>query len=264
MLFYIDSGFGHGGAITEDSFSFTGNYLFARDEDGNWELALLESGTLNWLKNPGFVDMCLIGAGKQGTQGRVGGYHVGTYVYSGKGGDGGRVLNVLGAELTGECNVVIGTDEGETTVTNGLNTWTSANGPAPKSGGRGAEMPQQISSVGTLNEAGKNGVYAYGAVTDETLIPELSGKLLAPSGGGGHANNDYNPGGVWTDQKGGKNAGGESGAGNGGTRDHWNGYDATGIGAGGGGGYANGYNYDSVGAGGYGSDGGLLIRNRRN
>lgn len=259
MIFYIENGFGRGGAMTEDSFTFDGAYEFFRDENGNWELLLLESGTLNWLKSPGFVDMCLIGAGKNGGDGQVTGMYRGDYVYSGKGGDGGRVLNVHGAELAGTCNVVVGTAQGETSITNGANTWTSANGAAPKEGGRGAEMPQQIVSSGTLNEAGKDGVFAYGAASDETMCPSVSGKLLAPSGGGGHANNDQY---VYTDQKGGKSAGGSTGAGNGATSDHRNGFDADGIGAGAGGGYADGIT-GACGIGGVGSDGALLIRNRR-
>ena len=270
MLFNIKGVFGKGGAITEDSFTFTGDYLFARDEDGNWELALLESGTLDWLKTPGFVDMCLVGAGQNGGTGSVTGNYQGAYTYSGKGGDGGRILNISGAELVGTCAVVVGTNEGETTITNGANTWTSANGPAPKEGGRGAEMPQQVIRTGTLNQAGKDGSWAYGTVADETLIPAVSGKLLAPSGGGGHANNGIEYAGapsywdgVYTDQKGGKNAAGQTGAGAGATRDHRNGFDADGIGAGGGGGYADGIT-SAVGTGGAGSDGILLIRNRRN
>lgn len=271
MIFNLKSSFSRGGAITEDSFTCTGDYLFARDNDtGNWELAVLESSTLTWLTNPGFVDMCLVGAGKNGTAGRVTGTYRGAYVYSGKGGDGGRMFNVSGATLTGACTVVIGTSEGETSITCGNDTFTSANGPAPKEGGRGAEMPQQYTTVGTLNAAGTDGSFAYGAVYDETMIPMLSGVQFGASGGGGHANNgiEYQGApsywdGVYTDQKGGQNAAGQTGAGAGATRDHRNGYDATGIGAGGGGGYADGIT-SAVGTGGAGSNGILLIRNRRN
>ena len=270
MLFNIKGGFSRGGAITEDSFTFTGDYLFARDEDGNWELALLESGTLNWLKNPGLVDICLVGAGKKGGNGIVQGQSGSSLVYSGKGGDGGRVNNAPGVEIIGSCTVVIGSNEGETSLTCGNDTYSSADGPAPKAGGQQAILLQWASIV-QLNEAGKDGVFAYGAVSDETLIPELSGVMFGPSGGGGHANNIRNEQGtgviyrgVYTDMKGGKNAGGNTGGGVGATRDHLNGFDATGYGGGGGGGYADGYSYDNVGTGGAGSNGILLIRNRRN
>lgn len=273
MLFNIKGGFSRGGAITEDSFSFTGNYLFARDEDGNWELALLESGTLNWLKTPGFVDMCLVGAGQNGGTGQVTGNYKGAYVYSGKGGDGGRILNVPGAELVGSCVIAVGSNGNETTIDNGENSWSSENGPAPKEGGRRAEMPQQYTTVGIANDSGKDGIFAYGAVSDETLIPALNGVLLGASGGGGHARSVANIVDpkyqvevevyTWTSEKGGKNAGGNTGAGNGGTNDHRNGYDATGYGAGGGGGFADGKT--QVGSsGGAGGNGILLIRNRRN
>ena len=48
------------GIITEDSFSFAGDYLFIADEDGNFELALLESGSLEWFVDPGAVDLFLV------------------------------------------------------------------------------------------------------------------------------------------------------------------------------------------------------------
>lgn len=271
MIFNLKSSFSRGGTITEDSFTCTGDYLFARDNDtGNWELAVLESSTLTWLTNPGFVDVCLIGAGKNGDSGNVTGTYRGAYAYSGKGGDGGRINTVPGATLIGACTVVVGTSGGETILTCGNDTYTSANGPAPKEGGHRAEMPQQIVSVGTLNTAGTDGSFAYGAVSDETLIPELNGFLFGASGGGGHANNGIEYAGapsywdgVYTDQKGGKNAAGQTGAGAGATRDHRNGFDATGYGAGGGGGYADGIT-SAVGVGGAGGNGILLIRNRRN
>lgn len=271
MLFNIKGGFGRGGAITEDSFTFDGAHEFARNENGDWELLLLESGTLNWLKNPGFVEMCLVGAGKNGASGYIGGKYYAAPVYSGKGGDGGRVLNVVGAELVGTCNVTVGTAEGETSITNGINTWTSANGPAPKAGGQRAELKEQLHGVYQINTGGKAGVYAYGATSDETMCPSVSGKLLAPGGGAGHANNGVEHAGnpsywdaTWTTEHGGDNSGGTTGGGRGGTFKHNDGFPATGIGAGGGGGYADGLKNQSVGNGGAGSDGALLIRNRRN
>lgn len=268
MIFNLRNPLGkRGGTITEDSFQFSGSYAFARDEDtGNWELALWESGNLTWLVDPGQVDLCLIGAGQDGGDGYSNGTWRGAYVYSGKGGNGGRVYtNVQGVSLDAALTVVVGEGGADSSI----GSYTSANGPAPKAGGRGAVMPQQSNSVGTVNTGGTDGVWPFGEDIDSSMIPALKGKRLAPSGGGGHANNQIEYQGVpsyydyvYTDNHGGVNTGGETGAGYGGDRDHWNGYDATGIGAGGGGGYAGGQSYDG-GTGGHGSKGAVLIRNHR-
>ena len=264
MLFNFDSR--GSGRITEDSFRFTGRYLFASGNDGIWELALLESGTLTWLTNPGRVDLCLVGAGNDGGNGYSNGTWQGAYVYSGSGGDGGRVYsNTAGVTLGTEIDVVVGAEKG---ADSSIGSWSSANGQAIK-GGRGAEMPQQSNAVGTVNTGGADGVWPFGEAADNTMIPELQGKRMAPSGGGGHANNRIEYAGnppyynyVYTDEHGGDNEGGASGAGNGGERSHRNGYDATGIGAGGGGGYGRGESYDG-GYGGKGSQGAVLIRKHK-
>ena len=267
------------GIITEDSFSFDGDYLFASDDDGNFELALLESGALSWLTDPGLVDLFLVGAGQDGgtayfSGGGSGGYmYNDSYINSGKGGDGGRTLTESGVTLGSSCTVVVGTSGAESSITSDGTTYTSANGPAPKAGGRGAEMRQRTNSVGNVNKGGSDGVLAYNADADETMIPALAGVLFAPSGGGGHANNNgyvdsqgrFHPDPVYTDLHGGDNAGGQTGAGKGGERDHKAGYDASSYGAGGGGGYGDGStgSPETAGVGGAGSDGIILIRNHR-
>lgn len=264
MIFNLRNPLGkRGGIITEDSFEFSGSYSFARDdESGNWELALWDSGTLTWLTDPGMVDLCIVGAGQDGTDGAV----VNTTVLSGKGGDGGRIYNnVNGVALDGQVAVVVG----ESGADSSIGSYTSANGPAPKEGGSGATMHNQIVRIDEINTGGTDGEWPFGEGVDNTLIPALKGKRLAPSGGGGHANNFVEYQGapsyysyVYTDQHNGVNTGGQTGAGNGGDRDHKNGYDATGIGAGGGGGYSQGeawYGYP----GGKGGKGAVLLRNHR-
>lgn len=268
------------GIITEDSFSFNGDYLFASDDDGNFELALLESGALSWLTDPGLVDLFLVGAGQDGgtayfSGGGSGGYmYNDSYINSGKGGDGGRTLTESGVTLGSSCTVVVGTSGADSSITSDGTTYTSANGPAPKAGGRGAEMRQRTNSVGNVNKGGSDGILAYNADADETMIPALAGVRFAPSGGGGNANNngyvDYN--GVYHDtpiytdtSQDSSRAAGQTGAGEGGERTHKAGYDATGYGAGGGGGYGDGSNGSpgTAGVGGAGSDGIILIRNHK-
>lgn len=273
MIFNLRNPLGkRGGTITEDSFEFSGSYAFARDEDtGNWELALWESGNLTWLVDPGQVDLCLIGAGQDGGDGALTDYNyqygVYTTVSSGKGGDGGRILNVHGVALDAALATVVGTDSS-------IGGYTSANGPAPKAGGRAAVMPLENERVGTVNTGGVAGVWPFGEDADETMIPELQGHRVGASGGGGMANNAYRPSWyspgnyapVYTSQHGGINAGGETDGADGGDQGHLNGYDATGIGNGGGGGYGDGraeYGDGTHGTGGAGSAGAVLIRNHR-
>lgn len=267
------------GIITEDSFSFDGDYLFTADEDGNFELALLESGTLTWYVDPGLLDLFLVGAGQNGgtayfSGGGSGGYmYNDSYINSGKGGDGGRTMTNSGVTLGSSCTVVVGTSGADSSITSDGTTYTSANAPAPKTGGRGATMRQRSSGVGTVNQNGADGVLAYNAYTDETMIQAMAGVLFGPSGGGGDANNNgyvdsygqFRPSPVYTDNHGGNSSAGETGAGEGGVRDHKAGYDATGYGAGGGGGYGDGTSYTpgEAGVGGAGSDGIILMRNHR-
>lgn len=266
MIFNLRSSVGRrSGAITEDSFEFGGSYDFFRDdESGNWELVLWESGTLSWLKDPGMVDLCVVGAGEDGGDAFFSGGGSGNWEYndsfinSGKGGDGGRVYsNTQGVSLESELTVVVGESDGEASS---ISVYSSANGPAPKTGGSGATMRQATNAVGTLNKGGADGVYAYGADSDETIVPALSGKRLGASGGAGYANNNIY---VWSDlRQEASNKGGATGAGDGGIRDHHAGYDATGIGTGGGGGYGDGKTHD-LGKGGKGSSGAIIMRNHK-
>lgn len=268
---------GIGGLITEGSFSYTGQYLFSRTGT-DWELALLTSGTLSWANLPGLVDVFCVGSGKTGQDGFFSGEGTGDYDYndsfinSGKGGDSGKTSTYNSAALTASCAAVIGTSGAESTLTCGETVYSSAPGSA-RTGGRGATLRQATSSSGTVNKGGVDGVFAYGLAEDTTMIEELSGILFAPSGGGGHANNNYRspyddlhptPSRwyVYTDQHGGDNSGGDTNGGVGGTREHHDGFAATGFGAGGGGGYGDGSGHEN-GSGGLGGPGIILIRNHR-
>lgn len=262
MLFFIrpSTAKKSGGTITEDSFDYAGRYLFAADEQGNWELALLDSGTLTWLTLPGDVDICLIGAGQDGGAGYFSGGGSGNWEYndsfinSGKGGDSGRVFTSLAVSIAGILQVSVGTNGAETT----LGDYSSVNG-TKRTGGRSASMRQAMNSSGTVNTGGSEGVWPFGAESDETMIPALQGHKVGASGGAGYANNNQY---VWSDLHGGSNKGGSTDGADGGIRDHHAGYDATGYGNGGGGGYGDGSGHNN-GSGGKGSQGMVLIRNSR-
>lgn len=265
MLFNFDS-LSKGGRITEDSFRFSGDYLFQVEEDGSFELALLESGTLVWLADPGLVDLCLVGAGQDGGAAFFSGGGSGNWNYndsfinSGPGGDSGGVLTRRGIPLKGNCQVTVGTDGGDTELANGAQFFSSSAGTI-RLGGTGATMRQAHNSSGTVNKGGTPGVWPYESDQEETIIQELQGHRVAASGGAGHANNNYGDG-VYTDVHGGSNAGGSTDGANGGTRDHHAGYDATGYGNGGGGGYGDGSGHVN-GLGGKGSHGIAMIRRHK-
>lgn len=254
MLFNIKAGLGRrGGIITEDSFTFTGTYLFARDEEtGHFELALTSSGTLTWLTLPDKVDLFLVGNGQNGTAGN---YNSSTTWHTGgSGGNGGRCYTEKEVELANSCTAVIGND---TTLTTNGTTYTSANGPSPKEGGIGALVANDIYSMPRVNAGGSDGVYAYGEVEDTTMLG-VSDARFGASGGGGHVQNNlyYHSG-----SRGGKNTGGVTGGGFGGTSQAVAGTAGSFYGAGGGGGASDQFAGD--GAGGAGAGGVILIRDHR-
>ena len=253
MLFNVKNTIGRRGIITENSFSFSGSYLFASDEDGHFELALLESGTLNWLQTPPEVDIFLVGCGQDGGAPDYGVY----WDTSGKGGDGGRCKLESGVSLGDSCTAVVGTSGAESTLTSDGTTYSSANGTMPKAGGQSAILGANQTSQ--LNSAGKEGVWLFGEEEDTSMIPQLQGHRVGCSGGGGHC---LSRGNVDSAVKGGQNAGGSTDGGAGGDSSHRAGHDATGNGNGGGGAFAYGpgeYGY----AGGAGSSGMIVVRDHR-
>lgn len=243
--------------IRENDFSYNGTYFFASDGK-NWELALLsgDSATLRFLRNPDLCDVWVLDGGENGGSGSISD----GYVYSGKGGDGGlhKLHTSVRLKRGVDYTLTVGAAGAASSLVGGDIDLSAANG-TKKTGGTRAKMPQGITSVGTVNTGGSDGVWPYEANSDSTSITQLAGKLLGASGGAGHANNDKY---VYTDQHDGDPTGGNDGGGNGGIRTHHNGYDASGYGNGGGGGYGDGSGGDH-GTGGAGSGGIIFIRNHR-
>ena len=249
MIFNLDDG---GGPMSASKISFDGDTDFAR-EGGQWEAAFYSSGTLRFKTAPGLCDIWILDGGENGGSGSTSG----GYVYSGKGGDGG--LHKLHASVRLKRGVdytlTVGAAGAASSLVGGDIDLSAANG-TKKSGGARAQMPQGITSTGTVNTGGKDGVWPYEADSDSTLISELAGKLLGASGGAGNANNDKY---VYTDEHSGDPAGGDDGGGEGGVRSRHNGTAGTGYGSGGGGGYGDGSG-GSHGTGGTGGPGLILIR----
>lgn len=262
MIIALSSG---ASPMTEDKISFTGSKLFARS-GRDWEAALKGSGTLRFSKSPGLVDVWILDAGVKGGSGSGDAY---TYIYSGKGGNGGRhKLFTVRLEAGVDYAVTIGQTVGydssgnelsgaETSLIGGSLSLSASSGQRSAGGSRAA-MPQNNGGAGTVNTGGADGVYPYDEASQTSILSEISalGKLAA-GGGAGDANNNRN---VYTDQHGGVNDGGQDGGGDGATRSNYAGSAGTGYGSGGGGGYGLGQDPGSSGPGGDGAPGLVLMR----
>ena len=51
------------------TYAYTGSHTLLDDGDGNWRIKFLTSGTLTFLKNPGSMDLFLVGGGGGGCNG---------------------------------------------------------------------------------------------------------------------------------------------------------------------------------------------------
>ena len=243
-------------------FTYSGNYKFEYEKlsngDYNWELAILSGNNTNlkFTKGVKNIDIFLVGAGKNGSNGNPSGQSI----TGGKGGDGGNYLVVSNFQLDYDTNysLTIGTSQGNTT---GFGYTTS--GASYKSGGAGASMPNiTYPTQGSNAGNGTNGVKAF---NEENFISLIGDYRYGASGGGGAVYRYSSGYGEFTFNNG---AGAITGSGSGGIADPYakNGADATqsNYGAGGGGGnaiiYINSYRY---GNGGLGSPGIIIIRNHR-
>lgn len=56
----------HGGFNPNTGITYTGSYLAINDGGGNWRIKFLTSGTLTFLKEPGNIDLFLVGGGGGG------------------------------------------------------------------------------------------------------------------------------------------------------------------------------------------------------
>lgn len=234
-------------AVDDISYSEENAVLFAADLD-HWEMAILSgtNATLTFLEDPGPVQICVIGAGKNGSSGkkRAEGYGDG-----GDGGDGGRMFTTFLDLEKGSYQVSIGTEGAETTIT-GPNVSVSSASGTKKDGGSGGYYTQSPSSS-HLGYPGEDGFFAYGEESDTIIITALADRKFGGSGAGGHANSNSTK----------AAKGGESGAGDGGIATDKNGKNGTAnSGGGGGGGYGQAYGNSSNGTGGAGGSGLLLIR----
>lgn len=175
--------------IEAGDFLYSGNYLFKSDGHGNWEMALLDgrAATLQFLKNPGKVDLFLVAGGQTAK------YYNGTPQnaqygpsHGGIGGNGGETLTMRGVQLsTGTAySVSIGGSDQNTTLSGGGLNLIAVGGNGISGGEGGVATQDGPTHAPTVSD----GVYAYGEASDTLMFTEeeFPGHLFgAPGGGGG-------------------------------------------------------------------------------
>ncbi len=231
----------------------------------DWEIAFKASGTLRFRKNPGPIDVFLVGGGQDGDDGRLDGI---AKAYGGAGGASGECVTAtnIPAKRSTDYTITIGASSGTIdTVAFGQTAlgWAGEAGGSPAwSGydGDGADAPARNATGGA-----SDGHYAFGV--SGTLIGG-STKYGASGGGGGAARHrDTSP----YSARAIRGQGGVTGGGDGGIADEdastaANGGDATAnTGSSGGGGACviTGYSQIVKGNGGAGASGIVIIRNHR-
>ena len=244
----------------EDDFTFNGSsYQFAAS-GGNWEIALKDSGTFQFKKDPGMVDIFLVGGGDPGTAGHMGSSQ--SMAVGGDGGSGGECITLRGLTLgRALCSVTIGKSGANTSfVSSSIGLSAIAVHGANANGGTGAYSTYG----GGGADAGQpgNGSLAFGE--SGTLI---GGSTLFGAGAGGGAASRASDGAIadWS-------YGGTTGGGNGGSASYYNGQytnagengDAnTGSGGGGGGALVLAFGNVQHADGGAGGSGIVILRNHR-
>jgi hypothetical protein len=235
----------------EGDFTFTGRYDFASDGNGNWEIALYESGTLKFTKKPGALDIAVVAGGLPGG--------IGENDIGGVGGKGGGVVTFNNVETvsTGvDYNIVVG-ESGANSEIVGL-TINGERCRAVTGAGSNGGLPSNRRNVAPTR--GDPGTKIWNGVS---LIAALVDILYGAGGGpGGFFSVDYAN---YDSEEGGETGGGEGGYfTQGGTyrTDNINGQANTGAGGGAGGTDARGGNIikRDVGLGGSGI---VRIRNHR-
>lgn len=243
----------------EGDFAFSGSSQFAQEGE-NWEIALKGSGTFQFKKDPGPVDIFLVGGGDPGLAGHMGSSQA--MAVGGDGGAGGECVTLRNVTIgRALCSVQIGGSGENTTMTassigfsatavHGHNA-NGATGAYSTNGGGGADA----------GSAG-DGSLAFGE--SGTLI---GGSTLFGAGAGGGAASRASDGAIadWS-------YGGNTGGGNGGSASYFNGRytnpgaaGAANTGAGGGGGGALVIAFGNIqhADGGLGGSGIVIIRNAR-
>lgn len=175
------------GGITENDFTYSGNYIFTQSGK-NWEMALLDgnAASLVFSKNPGKVDIFAVAGGSKASyygttpqNAQVGPSH------GAPGGRGGECVTRRAVKLAANTNysVSIGGSDQSTTISGGDLSITAASGLGSL-GGVGGVAAQDTTTNAT---AGADGVFAYGEESDTLITTEFQGHRFGSGGGAGGA-----------------------------------------------------------------------------
>lgn len=244
----------------ENDFTFSGASQFASSGE-NWEIALKGSGTFRFKKDPGPVDIFLVGGGDPGLAGHMGDTQV--TAVGGDGGAGGACVTLRGQTLgRAVCTVRIGGSGENTTLTaSAIGFSATAEHGAKANGGTGGYSINTGGGHDAVNPSNINGSLAF--EESGTLI---GGSTLFGAGAGAGGASRASDGAIAN-----RSLGGVTGGGAGGDVSYWGNYMNAGgrgsanTGSGGGGGSALVLAFDDVrhADGGAGGSGIIIIRNAR-
>ena len=169
-----------GGQAPRLNFTFDGSMTpVVYDDEGNWEFSILDTGNLVFKRDPGRIDVFLVGGGGGGQEGSR---------YSGTGGGGGYTKNVFGISVKkGQVyQIIIGA--GGNVDANGGNTtafgYTAEGGKSGSNGGHGG------SGAGGYGEedGGNGGSDGYNGTDGQDVDGDMNDE--APGGKGQRNNAD--------------------------------------------------------------------------
>lgn len=180
--------------ITSEDFIYSGEHIFAQSGK-NWEIALLSTGNLTFLKNPGKVDIFIVAGGQNGySSDDAINDNINTGpVHGGHGGNGGECITQRKIKINKNIQyaATIGGSEENSSFSTGDNIFMARAGQGI-TGGEGGIVGTQNSNP-TLTSAIESpeidGIYAYGESTDTMLISEedFNGHKFGGAGAGGGA-----------------------------------------------------------------------------
>ncbi len=225
-------------------FSYTGNYKFSGNPEGDWAISFLSGGTLTLRSVPTPIDVFCVEGGYKGSKGTHWDDGYTDFWYGGAGGRGGKCNKITGLKVNeGEYYIRVGGPE-EDSQAFGVRAIDGSSGAGY--GGGGGEW-----------DGGRGGDGAYAFFDSSFTAPGFSAGYRFGAGGGGAAGAKIDSSGVGS--YGTPGAGGSSGGGRGcrWTSDSPSSGAANSGGGGGGGAYSAGNNIGS------GGSGVVVIRNAR-
>lgn len=205
-----------GGGISKlPAFTYTGDYAIVDDGSGDWRVKFLTSGTLTFTKNPGSIDVFLVGGGGSGYGSGGGGGYTKTQkgiavelnkpytIIVGAGGSGGTYGGATSAfSATANGGKSSGTQypSSGNYQNNGADGGSGGGATAGGAGGSDGSDGGAVTSIGAVGGIGQH--------TTTREFGETTGDLYAGGGGGRYVQGLGNS----TPGKGGAGGGGDGSA----------------------------------------------------